>query len=129
MEFLSIAICGAVASVTLYRSLCSPYFIHSRMLFWVTFGSMWVFKNITDGWCPHMRLIAGEQFLAGSLLAMALVFYQQYASLLPAVAPARFTIEGSDDDWFPPWLCLWLCVAASMLFSLHATWMFHVPHC
>ena len=123
MDFLCIAVCGAVSSVSLYRSMCSPYFIRSRMLFWVTLASMWGFRKLTEDFCPHMRVIAGEQFLACALLSMSLVFYHQYLGARPVAVPTRFTIEGCDDEWLAPFVCLWTCIAASMALAIHAAWL------
>lgn len=116
-------LCGFVGMLALYRSLCQPSFLYSRMMCWVAFGCLYAFDALCDDLCLHCRRIAIEQFIASILLAAALVFFHIHREQRSPL-PALFDIEAVADYSADVPLCLcWMSLCGSMCFAVHAAWL------
>lgn len=116
-------LCGVVGTVALYRSLCQPSFLYSRMLVWLAFGSVYVFESFRDCLCKDLKMIATEQFLAAVLLAGAVILFRISCEIRVVHVPVRFEFEEVVDPGFLPLVLCWGCLIGSLACAAHVCWI------
>lgn len=118
--------CGIVGTVALYRSLCQPSFLCSRLLIWIAFGSTYVFEAFRGMLCDELKMIATEQCIAAIFLAGAIILFGISREIRVVAVPLRFGFEQIDDPGALPLVLCWICLFGSIAFSIHVYCMLQV---